>query len=99
MESEALSLYGFASLAPIHCVAGTHPMDAASAFHRGALSTGVPIAGGREVRVQPGGSPCSRSASCTSSAVRPPPGMRTQLAPFGLNPSTKSLNTRTRPSV
>jgi len=25
--------------------------------------------------------------------------MRTQLAPFGLNPSTKSLNTRTRPSV
>ena len=74
-------------------------MDAASAFHRGALSTGVPIAGGREVRVQPGGSPCSRSASCTSSAVRPPPGMRTQLAPPGLNPSTKSLKTRTLPSV
>ena len=82
-SAETLCLYGFASRDPIHCVAGTHPVEAANAFHRAVLSTGVPGAGGRDVRVHPGGNPCSRSASWTSSAVSPPPGINTQLAPAG----------------
>jgi hypothetical protein len=37
-----LCLYGAASRLPIHCSAGTHPRLAASAPHRGVLSTAVP---------------------------------------------------------
>ena len=92
--------YGFASFAPIHRAAGTHPSELASANHRSASASSpfpepTPVVRpvtdpGLAVSVHPGGKPCMRSASCTSMGASAPSGVNAHDPALGWNPSATS---------